>query len=178
MSGDDGDLLRELTVPGGAGVIDVRSPLQGTVVSLEVAAGDVVRAGAVLMLIESMKMHHDVAASEPGRVVDVLVGVGTAVMPGDRLVVLEPVVDTPHVHAPATQPDERRRSRCRADLAESIARHAVGLDAARPTPSPAAASGAGRPPGERRRPRRRRLVRRVRPARDRRPAPPPRPSPT
>ena len=66
---DDGDLLRSSRFPV-VGEIDVRSPLQGTVVSLEVAPGDVVRTGAVLMLIESMKMHHDVAASEHGRVVE------------------------------------------------------------------------------------------------------------
>ena len=47
---------------------EVRSPLQGTIVSLEVAAGDVVGAGAVLLLIESMKMHHDVVADDGGRV--------------------------------------------------------------------------------------------------------------
>ena len=49
---------------------EVRSPLQGTIVSLEVSAGDVVRAGTVLFLIESMKMHHDVTAPEAGRVGD------------------------------------------------------------------------------------------------------------
>ena len=37
VSAVDGDLLRELIVPGGIAGIDVRSPLQGTVVSLEVA---------------------------------------------------------------------------------------------------------------------------------------------
>ena len=132
MSADDGDLLRQLTVPGGIGAVDVRSPLQGTVVSLEVAPGDVVRTGAVLMLIESMKMHHDVAASEHGRVIEVLVAVGTAVMPGDRLVVLEPVVDTPHVHAPDDSPENAAEAGVRADLTESIERHAAGLDEARP----------------------------------------------
>ena len=110
----------------------MRSPLQGTVVSLEVAPGDVVRTGAVLMLIESMKMHHDVAASEHGRVIEVLVAVGTAVMPGDRLVVLEPVVDTPHVHAPDDSPENAAEAGVRADLTESIERHAAGLDEARP----------------------------------------------
>ena len=111
---------------------DVRSPLQGTVVSIEVATGDVVRAGTVLMLIESMKMHHDVAATEQGRVAELLVGVGTAVMPGDRLVVLEPVAhvaDEPQQTAQAATSDE---GAVRADLAESIERHRVGLDEARP----------------------------------------------
>ena len=110
---------------------DVRSPLQGTVVSIEVATGDVVRAGTVLMLIESMKMHHDVAATEQGRVAELLVGVGTAVMPGDRLVVLEPVAqvaEAPRETTAAPMSD----GGVRADLAESIERHRVGLDEARP----------------------------------------------
>ena len=123
-------------------------------------------------------MHHDVAASERGRVGrGARRRSGTAVMPGDRLVVLEPVVDT------AARADAAGRRRRRtppkpvsaADLAESIERHAVGLDEARP--DAVARRRARRPAhgtGERRRPRRRRLVRRVRPARHRRPAPPPR----
>ena len=57
---------------------------------------------------------------------------GTAVMPGDRLVVLEPAVDTPHVHAPDDSPENAAEAGVRADLTESIERHAAGLDEARP----------------------------------------------
>ena len=141
-------------------MIEVRSPLQGTIVSLEVAPGDVVRAGAVLLLIESMKMHHDVVAADAGRVAELLVDVGTAVMPGDLL-----------VRARAGRRPRRRGRRrptvgggrrpragaVRADLAESLERHRVGLDEARP--DAVARRRARRPahgPRERRRPRRRR----------------------
>jgi acetyl-CoA carboxylase carboxyltransferase component len=132
VSADDGDLLRELTVPGHGELTDVRSPLQGTVVTVEVAAGDVVRAGTVLLLIESMKMHHDVAATEPGRVVELLADVGTAVMPGDRLVVLEPVTQVAEATQVVAAPASGEQGSLRADLAESIERHRVGLDDARP----------------------------------------------
>ena len=76
-------------------------------------------------------MHHDVAASDAaGTWSDVLVGVGTAVMPGDRLVVLESVVDWPRRTPDEAEPGRGARapSGVRADLAESIERHAAGLD--------------------------------------------------
>ncbi|HEU4840850.1 MAG TPA: carboxyl transferase domain-containing protein [Ilumatobacteraceae bacterium] len=113
---------------------EVRSPLQGTIVSLEVAPGDVVGAGAVLLLIESMKMHHDVVADEGGRVGEVLVAVGTAVMPGDPLVRLEAVAGHEAVAAdsPAATGAVPEAGAVRADLAETLERHRVGLDEARP----------------------------------------------
>jgi acetyl-CoA carboxylase carboxyltransferase component len=117
-------------------VQEVRSPLQGTIVSLEVALGDVVRAGAVLLLVESMKMHHDVTADAGGRVVELTVAVGTAVMPGDLLARLEPVaVDAtadgqPDGAAPAGAPTPAPA--VRGDLADVLERHRVGLDEARP----------------------------------------------
>ncbi|MET0325142.1 MAG: biotin/lipoyl-containing protein, partial [Ilumatobacteraceae bacterium] len=115
---------------------EVRSPLQGTIVSVEVSAGDVVRAGTVLFLIESMKMHHDVSALEAGRIGDLLVDVGAAVMPGDVLVRLEAIdelVDHPtHAADAAATGPAAVAGAVRPDLAESIERHRVGLDEARP----------------------------------------------
>jgi acetyl-CoA carboxylase carboxyltransferase component len=115
-------------------VQEVRSPLQGTIVSLEVAAGDVVPAGAVLLLVESMKMHHDVIADDGGRVAEILVEVGTAVMPGDPLLRLTPVdADEAAASAgPAAAVAGRAPGGVRADLAEALERHRVGLDEARP----------------------------------------------
>jgi acetyl-CoA carboxylase carboxyltransferase component len=117
-------------------VQEVRSPLQGTVVSLEVAPGDVVRAGRVVVLIESMKMHHDVVAEADGRVGEILVEVGTAVMPGDPLVRLE-VVDLEAEAAQAAAAEAAREQQvptglARPDLAEVVERHRYGLDEARP----------------------------------------------
>ena len=113
---------------------EVRSPLQGTVVSLEVAPGDVVRAGRVLVLIESMKMHHDVVADADGRVGEILVEVGAAVMPGDPLVRLE-AIDVEAVAADDGAGDAGEQvptGLARPDLAEVIERHRLGLDEARP----------------------------------------------
>ncbi len=68
----------------------VTSSLQGTVVSISVQAGDVVSAGTLLCLVESMKMHHEITAPEAGAVSDVLVVVGATVAAGDPLMTLTP----------------------------------------------------------------------------------------
>mgnify|MGYP003352415870 CR=1 FL=1 len=44
----------------------VTAPMQGTIVSLNIEVGQQVRAGQTLMLIESMKMHHPIEASDDG----------------------------------------------------------------------------------------------------------------
>ena len=115
----------------------VTSPLQGTVVSISVQAGDVVSAGTLLCLVESMKMHHEVIAPEAGAVTDVLVVVGATVAAGDPLMTITP--ETPISTADLVQ--NRVKSAVeisdgvvteRADLAEVVARHCIGLDEARP----------------------------------------------
>jgi acetyl-CoA carboxylase carboxyltransferase component len=111
----------------------IRSPLQGTIVSIEVAEGSIVQAGQVVFLIESMKMHHEVAAPEAGRLDELLVDVGIAVMPGDVLAHLAAVEEPDPGPAVAGQPDRVKTTRSeRADLAEVEERHRIGLDEARP----------------------------------------------
>jgi acetyl-CoA carboxylase carboxyltransferase component len=114
-------------------VTAIRSPLQGTVVSIEAFEGTIVRAGQVVLLVESMKMHHEVAAPEGGRIDELLVDVGMAVMPGDVLARLAavPVGGDGDASAAVEGADESHPSE-RADLAEVHQRHRVGLDDARP----------------------------------------------
>jgi acetyl-CoA carboxylase carboxyltransferase component len=109
---------------------EIRSPLQGTVVSIEVATGDLVRAGQAIVLIESMKMHHDIVAPETGRVGELAATLGAAVMPGDLLALLEPV-DAAAGAVPIAATNDPTGTE-RPDLAESIARHRIGLDESRP----------------------------------------------
>jgi acetyl-CoA carboxylase carboxyltransferase component len=110
----------------------VESPLQGTIVSVDVAPGETVRPGHQLVVIESMKMEHVVAAEWAGVVASVAVSAGTTVMPGDPLV----VVTHADVDAGASVDDDVRTLEAggavRADLAEAIERHAVGHDDRRP----------------------------------------------
>ena len=108
----------------------VASPLQGTVVHVEVEPGAVLRAGQPVVVVESMKMEHLIAAEYAGLVIAIRVAAGDTVMPGDPVVVIDEraVLDE---DPPDGDPDAPA-GEIRADLAEVIDRHAVGLDAARP----------------------------------------------
>ena len=56
------------------------APLQGTIVVIGVAEGDLVRAGQQIAVIESMKMEHLVVAPYGGRVTKVAAGPGVTLM--------------------------------------------------------------------------------------------------
>ncbi len=111
----------------------IRSELQGTVVTVEVVAGARVRPGSVLALVESMKLHHEVTAPRAGTVTSVFVEAGRTVVPGDALFELGPPVGSDDA-APDTDDDvgSDASATSRADLAEVVERHRIGLDAARP----------------------------------------------
>jgi acetyl-CoA/propionyl-CoA carboxylase biotin carboxyl carrier protein len=74
---------RERTAHGAADV--VRSPMQGTVLTVGVAAGDAVSAGDVLVVVEAMKMENEIVAHGPGVVEAVDVGAGDQVARGQAL---------------------------------------------------------------------------------------------
>ena len=67
---------------GGAGGDAVVSPMQGTVLKVEVADGDVVEAGRVLCVVEAMKMENEIVAHSPGTVAELSVAAGAAVTSG------------------------------------------------------------------------------------------------
>ena len=71
------------------GVFAVTAPLSGTVAAVQVAVGDVVEVGQLLVVLEAMKMEHRVVASESGRVREVLVAAGDVVREGDVLAEVE-----------------------------------------------------------------------------------------
>jgi acetyl-CoA carboxylase carboxyltransferase component len=108
----------------------VLAPMQGTIVSVDVSAGDSVVAGQQLMLIESMKMHHGIQSPCDGTVAGLLVEGGATVMAGAPVASITPGVV---VQPAAVEVAGRDLTSVRADLAEVDARHAIGLDPARPT---------------------------------------------
>ena len=67
------------------------SPLPGTVLSIEVEPGDEVVEGQVLVVVEAMKMEHQITSAGPAVVESVPVEVGERVAAGDLLVELAPL---------------------------------------------------------------------------------------
>jgi propionyl-CoA carboxylase alpha chain len=67
----------------------LRSPMPGVVVRVGVEAGQKVEAGAMVAVIEAMKMEHPVAAPHEGRVAEMRVRAGQTVDAGFVLAVIE-----------------------------------------------------------------------------------------
>src|SRR6187402_1389060 len=68
---------------------ELRSPLQAQIVQWLVAPGDSVQAGDVLVILEAMKMEHELRASAPGRVRELLFAAGETVDANDLLLISE-----------------------------------------------------------------------------------------
>ena len=66
----------------------VKSPLPGTVLKVNVAVGDAVKAGDVLMIVEAMKMENEIAAPSDGTVKQIAKEKGARVDTGDVLLVI------------------------------------------------------------------------------------------
>ena len=73
------------------GTVPVPSPLQGTIVSIEVRAGATVRAGQLLAVVESMKMEHEVRTEVGGVVRRVAVNEGGVINAGEPLFFVQAV---------------------------------------------------------------------------------------
>jgi acetyl/propionyl-CoA carboxylase alpha subunit/acetyl-CoA carboxylase carboxyltransferase component len=107
----------------------VSAPLQGTIISIDVAVGDEVAVGQQLMVMEAMKMEHVISADHDGVVRAVSVEIGTAVFGGHGLLVVEPA----EVSVEATASDVAvDLDHIRDDLGEALERHEIGLDHRRP----------------------------------------------
>ena len=66
----------------------VSSPMPGTIVRVDVKAGQKVKQGEVLAVLEAMKMENEIMAPHDATVVQVLVNKGTKVDSGTPLMVL------------------------------------------------------------------------------------------
>lgn len=71
------------------GIITVEAPMPGRVVAIQVQPGDSVQAGAVLVVLEAMKMESSITAPHDGTVHHVVVAPGQTVSRGAELVVLD-----------------------------------------------------------------------------------------
>jgi acetyl-CoA/propionyl-CoA carboxylase, biotin carboxylase, biotin carboxyl carrier protein len=80
---------RSAGAAGGAGSDTVVSPMQGTVLSVKVAEGDVVEASQVICIVEAMKMENEVTAHRAGTVTELAVAAGQPVTTGQVICVIE-----------------------------------------------------------------------------------------
>ena len=74
--------------PAPAGSEEVRCPMPGTILSVNVNPGDTVAEGQILMILEAMKMENEIMAPKAGRVVSVSVQKGASVESGTLLCVI------------------------------------------------------------------------------------------
>jgi len=113
----------------------VFSPLQAQVVQWLVAPGDVVRVGDVVVILEAMKMEHEVRATADGRVKEVLFAVSESVHEGDLLLISELLTNIQQGLEAEKMPEMSQNeavasatSAVRPDLQRVIDRHAPTLD--------------------------------------------------
>ena len=72
----------------GAGAVKVTSPMPGTILAIKVTAGQTVKKGDVICVLEAMKMENDIPAPQDGTVSSVDVSNGATVETGATLVTL------------------------------------------------------------------------------------------
>jgi acetyl-CoA carboxylase carboxyltransferase component len=107
------------------------APFSGTVVSIPAAADQHVAAGEPVVVLEAMKMEHEIVAEQDGVVTELAVTTGQTVSEGQVLVVLQPGSGPTAsdretgTHNPVQAPE-------RSDLHTVHARHDIGLDHHRP----------------------------------------------
>jgi acetyl-CoA/propionyl-CoA carboxylase biotin carboxyl carrier protein len=73
---------------GGGGGDTLASPLQGTVLKVAVEQGATVDEGALICVIEAMKMENEITAHKAGTVAELPIAVGASVASGDILAVI------------------------------------------------------------------------------------------
>ncbi len=67
---------------GAAGNVKITAPMPGTIVEVKAKAGDPVKNGTVIAVLEAMKMENDVVADRDGTVASINVSKGESVSTG------------------------------------------------------------------------------------------------
>ncbi len=123
-----------------AAMTHTRSPLQAQIVQWLVKPGDTVRAGDVVVILEVMKMEHEVRAAIAGRITEILFAPGEMVDADEVLLISEQMSDISRgLEAEMAQASSPRQPLAepelyapRSYLQKLQARQAFTLDASRP----------------------------------------------
>lgn len=117
-------------IEGPAGTVPVPSPLQGTIIDLSVAEGDLVHQGQELVVMDAMKMEHVIQAPVSGEVLMITAEPGDAILEDHPILfIAEADVDSVAAQKKVTVDLDHIRP----DLAEAQTRHGYKLDENRET---------------------------------------------
>jgi acetyl-CoA carboxylase carboxyltransferase component len=107
---------------------DVIAPFSGTVIAVARGLDEQVSSGEAIVVLEAMKMEHEVVVERGGVIESLDVAVGDTVQEGQRLAVVQPgaTADGGFEHA------EPSANEPRADLEAVLERHALTQDESRP----------------------------------------------
>ena len=73
---------------GAAGAVAVTAPMPGKILGVKASAGQAVKRGQVLLILEAMKMENEIVAPQDGTVATINGAVGDSVEPGATLATL------------------------------------------------------------------------------------------
>ena len=73
---------------GAAGSVKVNAPMPGKILSVKASAGQAVKKGEVILILEAMKMENEVVAPQDGTVASINVAAGDSVEAGAVLATL------------------------------------------------------------------------------------------
>ena len=111
----------------------IKSPLPGTILSVNVKVGDTVKAGQRLLVLEAMKMENNIEANKEGRIAAVKVKTGDSVMEGDVLIIIEEIgkevkqPEAPKQVQPEAAPSPKPQPSAAKTVSPSAAKSAVNV---------------------------------------------------
>ena len=111
------------------GTVPVPAPMQGTIVSVGVKEGDAVAAGQPLLIMDAMKMQHEIRSPARGYVRRIAVEAGETIYEGHALLFVE---EADVEVAGAAAEEKIDLDHIRPDLGEYLERRALTLDDKRP----------------------------------------------
>ena len=111
------------------GTVALLAPMQGTIISIEVSEGDEVGAGSTLLIMDSMKMEHEIKAEISGIVRQIEVQMSDTIYTGHPLLFMEETEISETDEAAAAEID---LDAVRPDLKAILDRRGLTEDDARP----------------------------------------------